>query len=62
VGQTTFSIAFAATSIHRTPATLRRWERTGRFRKVRRDGVTRARRYSQADLVALKRLVRDQTS
>jgi len=62
MGQGTFSIAVAARSIQRTPATLRRWERTGRFRKVRRDAVTRARRYTRLDLEALKRLVRDDAS
>ena len=60
MGQATFSIAYAARCIHRTPATLRRWEQTGRFRRVPRDGVSRARRYTEADIEALTLLVRNQ--
>lgn len=47
----------AAERVGRSVATLRRWERTGRVPGILRENVTGARRYSQADLAALDRLV-----
>ncbi|MGH3117195.1 MAG: MerR family transcriptional regulator [Gaiellales bacterium] len=50
-------IGAASVVVGRSPATLRRWERTCLIPAVSRVSITRARRYSSEDLANLRRLV-----
>jgi DNA-binding transcriptional MerR regulator len=55
MGETLFSIQGAADVVGCSPQTIRRWERSGRIPRARR--ISGQRRYSEADLDQLVRLV-----
>jgi hypothetical protein len=52
-----YSIGDVARALGRTVETIRLWERGGRIPKARRDLVSGARFYTQADIAALRALV-----